>query len=143
MQFFVNILVVVNTLVFSFLSLVHVYWALGGKWGATAAIPETEGRLAFTPGKFITIVVATGLFLFAIISASNLGFFTSWIEPSYFRIGMWSIVAIFFLRAIGDFKVMGFSKKTRGTTFAKYDTNFYSPLCLYLASSSLIIILTN
>ncbi|MDP2037388.1 MAG: DUF3995 domain-containing protein, partial [Ignavibacteria bacterium] len=78
-----------------------------------------------------------------IISASNLGFFTSWIEPTYIRFGMWSIVAIFFLRAIGDSNVTGFSKKVKGTIFAKYDTNFYSPLCLYLASSSLIIILTN
>ena len=143
MQFIVNSLIIINTAVFTTLSFIHIYWAFGGKWGATAAIPETEGKLAFTPGKLITLVVAAGLFLFAMISISNFGIFTSWVESGYLRFGMWSIVAIFFLRAIGDFKVMGFSKKTRGTTFAKYDTNFYSPLCLYLASSSLIVILTN
>ena len=143
MQFIVNSLVIINTVVFTTLSFIHIYWAFGGKWGATAAIPETEGKLTFTPGKLITLVVATGLFLFAMISLSNSGIFTSWNEPVYFRFGMWCIVAIFFLRAIGDFKVMGFSKKIKGTTFAKYDTNFYSPLCLYLASSSLIIILAN
>ena len=28
--------------IFSFLSVIHFYWGLGGKWGANAAIPTRE-----------------------------------------------------------------------------------------------------
>jgi hypothetical protein len=36
-------------------------------------------------------------------------------------------------RAVGDFKYVGFSKRVRGTPFARLDTWIYSPLCLLLA----------
>ncbi|WP_307347298.1 DUF3995 domain-containing protein [Metabacillus malikii] len=42
------------------------------------------------------------------------------------------ITFIFFLRAIGDFKYLGFTKKIKNTNFSKYDTALYTPLCLYL-----------
>ena len=36
------------------------------------------------------------------------------------------------VRAIGDFKYVGFFKQRRGTRFALLDTRFYSPLALAL-----------
>ncbi|KRE83053.1 hypothetical protein ASG89_13045 [Paenibacillus sp. Soil766] len=42
------------------------------------------------------------------------------------------------LRAIGDFKYLGFFKKVKHTSFSYYDTRFYSPLCLFLAISFLL-----
>jgi len=44
----------------------------------------------------------------------------------------WAIPAIFLLRALGDFRYVGFFKKVKTTPFAKADTKFFSPLCLML-----------
>jgi len=40
------------------------------------------------------------------------------------------IAVVFLIRAMGDFKYVGFFKKVRNTRFAKLDMNFYSPLCV-------------
>ena len=135
-----TILITINTLIFLFLSSLHVYWAFGGKWGSTAVIPTVDDKQpAFIPGKFITLVVASGLFLFALITIGNYEVFNDFIEYRYFKYAIWAIVVVFLLRAVGDFKQIGFSKKVKGTAFAKNDTKIYSPLCLYLCTSSFII----
>lgn len=135
-----NILIVINTLIFLVLSGVHVYWAFGGKYGFASAIPTTiDKQPIFTPGKFATLVVAFGLFSFAVITVCHAEIFNARIEFSYVRIAMWGIIIIFFLRATGDFSQIGFFKKVKDTAFAKNDTKYYSPLCLYLGISSLVI----
>jgi len=40
---------------------------------------------------------------------------------------------VFALRAIGDFRHVGFFKRVRGCRFARLDTLAYSPLCTALA----------
>jgi hypothetical protein len=35
-------------------------------------------------------------------------------------------------RAVGDFRLVGFFKTVRGSTFARMDTRLYSPLCVLL-----------
>ncbi|MCK9408667.1 MAG: DUF3995 domain-containing protein [Bacteroidetes bacterium] len=131
-----------NTVIFVILSGLHVFWAFGGKWGAGAVIPtSTNNQPAFMPGMFITLVVAFGLLGFAVVTISNYGIFHPWIEYQYFRYGMWGIVIIFFLRTVGDFKQIGFTKRNTDTPFAKNDSRFYSPLCAYLSISSLMIVL--
>ena len=51
------------------LAAIHVYWAVGGKWGAAQVFPKLEGKPAFRPGPAPTLAVA-GLLLFAcLISA--------------------------------------------------------------------------
>jgi hypothetical protein len=137
-----NILIGINTLTFLILSGIHVYWAFGGRWGIASAIPTTmDNRPAFVPGIFATLIVAFGLLFFAFITISNLGIFNFWIEFHYIRIGMWGMITIFYIRAVGDFKQVGLFKKIKGTVFANNDTKYYSPLCLYLATSSLIVVL--
>ncbi|MCL6100250.1 MAG: hypothetical protein M1391_16940 [Bacteroidetes bacterium] len=37
-----EILIAVNTLIFTFLSTVHIYWAFGGKRGSSAVIPTAK-----------------------------------------------------------------------------------------------------
>ena len=39
---------------------------------------------------------------------------------------------VLLLRAIGDFNLVGFFKRIRGSAFARMDTWFYSPLCVLL-----------
>ena len=48
------------------------------------------------------------------------------------------VTGLFFLRAIGEFRYVGFFKRVRDTAFAKADTRFYSPLCVFIAVLSLL-----
>ena len=41
--------------------------------------------------------------------------------------------AIFALRALGEFRLLGFFKHVRGTRFVTMDSFVYAPLCLVLA----------
>ena len=52
------VLACVVALAFAGLAAIHVYWALGGRQGADAAIPEVEGKPLFQPGPAVTLVVA-------------------------------------------------------------------------------------
>ena len=127
-------------LVFLFLSAIHVYWSLGGKWSSDAVIPIKEySKKVFTPGAFSTFIVALGLLsfgLFILVKAALLKFqIPLWLNQS----GLWIIAGIFFLRAIGEFKYVGFFKKIKHTQFGRNDTKYYSPLCLII--SILIVII--
>jgi len=53
--------------------------------------------------------------------------------------GLWAITTIFLIRAIGEFKYIGFFKKIKTTTFGQMDTKFYSPLCLIISFLGVIL----
>lgn len=119
-----SILLVIN---FGALSFLHMYWAFGGRWGIENAAPVNEaGKKFLNTGVMPSLVVAVGLALFSayyIILPSGVLAIAGWIIPS-----------IFFIRAIGDFRYVGFFKKVKSSTFAELDTKFYSPLCLVIAA---------
>jgi Protein of unknown function (DUF3995) len=64
-------------------------------------------------------------------------FLPTWITS----LAIWTIAIVFLLRSLGDFRYAGFSKRIYGTTFATFDTWFYSPLTLLLGLSCLIMAL--
>ena len=120
--------------VLALLSGLHVYWALGGRWGWGAAIPQVDGRPAFTPSRLATLVVALGLAAAALLPLVRAGALPFPVPP---RLSQWSAVflaVLFFIRAVGDFRLVGFFKRVRGTPFAIWDTRLFSPLCLLLAA---------
>ncbi|MBK9087744.1 MAG: DUF3995 domain-containing protein [Holophagales bacterium] len=120
--------------VLAFLSGLHIYWAFGGRWGWGAAIPQVDGRPAFTPSRPATLVVALGLAAAAVLPLVRTGAFPFPVPP---WLSQWSAVFlafIFFIRAVGDFRLVGFFKRVRGTPFAIWDTRLFSPLCLLLAA---------
>jgi hypothetical protein len=126
---------IINTAIFLALSGLHFYWAYGALFGkkmegAAAVLPETEGKPLFIPGPFATFVVAMGLLFFAEISSFGL---IDFLSCKYFSpiipYGNLAISIIFLVRAIGDFRYVGFFKKTKTTKFAINDTKYYSPLC--------------
>ncbi|MDF0673312.1 MAG: DUF3995 domain-containing protein [Nitrospira sp.] len=49
------------------------------------------------------------------------------------------LALVLLLRAIGDFRLVGFWNRIRDTCFARLDTALYSPLCLALAIRSAVI----
>jgi hypothetical protein len=118
--------------VFLLLSGLHVYWALGGKWGYAAAIPtRADGVPVMQPGPGACFLVAAGLFacLLPVLAASGLisasGAWTGY--------AAWLLAVVFLLRATGDFRYTGFFKKIRSTRFAHMDTRYYSPLCVLIS----------
>ena len=129
-----KIIAISGVLIFGFLSLIHIYWAFGGAAGVYKAIPVINSKPVFSPNRFITIVVALALAICGLVALA-LGFST-WINIPLFQYVIylgWVIAGVFFLRAIGDFKLVGFFKKVKDSEFAKYDSWFYSPLCLALS----------
>lgn len=122
----------------------HVYWALGGKWGMDAVLPVVgEDEKPFMPGMFATLAVALVLGGFAFITTGNLGIYGKYVPLIFFKYASLVLSILFFLRAIGDFKYVGFFKKATNTLFAKNDTRYYSPLCMIIAVLSFLIFILN
>src|SRR3954447_7649208 len=109
----------------------HVFWAAGGSVGAGAVIPESAGRPLFRPGRLATLAVAFALFAAAAVVICRVWLLT---DNGFVRLGNWVLGLVFGLRAIGDFRWVGFFKRHRGTRFARWDDRLYSPLCLLLAA---------
>lgn len=121
-------------LIFLFLGGIHFYWGLGGKWGGTSAIPVTkEGSKAMSPGLVACFIVGFGLLAVAAFIALKLNYFTVSLPNWIMNYGLLILACIFTLRAIGEFKYVGFFKRIKGTPFAKMDNLFFSPLCLLMA----------
>ena len=119
--------------VFVALSLVHVYWLVGGEAGRLAAIPEIDGEPMFQPSALATIVVAIALALCALLIAATAGILTLPLSHTLLAWLTHALAAVLLARAIGDFRLVGFFKRIRDTRFARLDTTVYSPLSLALA----------
>jgi len=113
--------------------LIHVYWALAGKNPSAQVIPTAAGRLSFRPTPAMTLLVALGLLVSALLVLGLLGFWRFGLPLWLFKAGVWGLAVVFLLRAIGDFHWVGFFKAVRATPFADNDTRFYSPLSLLIA----------
>ncbi len=123
------------------LGLLHLYWAFWRGAGRTAFIPEVAGHPAFVPTTRATVGVAALLFAAALLV---FGCLFRWGGPTLGWIFTWGatgVAAAFFLRAVGDFRFVGFFKRVRGTTFALWDNLLFSPLCLGLALAALIVVI--
>jgi Protein of unknown function (DUF3995) len=120
-------------IIFLALAGIHFYWGVGGKWGLDAALPKTENNVnTISPGIVACFLVGFILMGVAglILIKMNIIAFTL---PSF--IAEYSLVAlalVFFIRAIGDFKYAGFTKKVKTGKFAENDSRFYSPLYLLI-----------
>lgn len=138
------ILSILLTLTFTLLGILHFYWAFGGKSGFDSSLPTNDdGERVLNPSKFDTIIVGLGLILFSIFYLLKSGVFVNDLPVWVFMYGSWIIPSIFFLRAVGEFKYVGFFKRVKGTKFAKMDTKVYSPLCLFIGTIGLLIQLMN
>lgn len=114
---------------------IHLYWLFGGRRGFAIAVPTRGGvtkQPFFRPRRFeIAAVIlifwaAAALLLMFVEVIPTIG--PAWL-PSF---AGWSLAVVLLLRAIGEFRVIGFFKSIRNTPFARMDTLIYSPLCLSL-----------
>ena len=118
---------------FAVLASIHVYWAFGGRFAKVSAIPELRGTPSFVPGRFATLLVACVLFACAALVGAASGFIDTPVSPAVIQWSCFGLALSLLLRAIGDFRLIGFVKTVRGSRFAWLDSAFYSPLCLTLA----------
>ena len=122
---------------FALLGALHVFWALGGRLGFASAVPEVDGQRAFTPTPAATFAVALALFVASALVLGRAGIFGSLAPAALFK---WPVVVmgfVFLVRAVGEFKLVGLFKRVRGTSFARWDTWLFSPLCLGISLAAL------
>lgn len=127
-------------IVFLSLSVVHFYWAFGGKWGIDSALPSNgDGARVLKPKAIATIIVGVGLLSFALFYLVKAGFLSINLPSWLLLYAGWILPSIFLIRVIGDFKYVGLFKKIKTTKFAKSDTKYFIPLCSFLALAGFII----
>ena len=139
----INFLSLILTILFAGIAGIHFYWALGGKKWANLVIPtrsDSPQIPLFKPRMGETIVVASGFLVFIwTIGMKARWFALVWLSEIQLTYAIFGIALIFFARAIGEFKYVGFFKTNRNTPFGQMDTRYYSPLCLFIAIITLII----
>lgn len=137
-----NIAVIINSVIFISLSVLHFYWAVGGRSWYNDVLPtNSTGSQQLNPSTTATLIISFGLLLFALITITNHRMLIRYNQKTFFRYGTLAIGIIFLIRAIGDFKFIGFFKIVKHTRFGINDTQIFSPLCLFISCLSIIIFL--
>ncbi len=135
---------VIIALILFIISALHIYWSAGGEWGFGQALPKDKaGNRVINPRKIDCAIVAAGLFSFALFYLIRVEVISIQLPEQVIKYGIWVISVIFALRAVGDFKYIGFTKTIQETDFARLDTRYYSPVCVLLALGGIIIELSN
>lgn len=132
-----------NSTILLLLSGIHIYWMLGGNWGLSASLPHRDGHRLLNPKPIDILTVAVFLAAMACFYLYKIGWFPTvdlWMPDWLSHYGLWLLAGIFLLRAIGEFRYVGFFKRIRNSRFAELDTKFYSPLCLLLSLNTLLLI---
>lgn len=123
------LLTLVAVLLLTAAGMLHFYWAFGGTAGLDRAIPTLDGEPLFRPGRLLTLLVGVTLIGFGAL-ACRLQFNDAEMPMTPF-LGC-CVSVIFLLRAVGEFKFVGFFKTVKRSGFAVFDTMFYAPLSLCL-----------
>lgn len=127
-------------IIFIVISLIHFYWVFGGLKGLNKALPTDEkGKRVLNPGKIETFIVGLGLLFFALYYSTEIGILEIELPKLIDGYSGWIISSIFILRAIGEFKYVGFFKKIKNTEFGKFDTKYFSILSLTIGIIGIII----
>lgn len=122
------------------LGLIHFNWVVGGKFGFAESLPTKEnGERVLNPKKIDSGIVGVGLTMFGLYYILKSGLINVNIPDWITEYGGWIIPSIFILRAIGEFKYVGFFKRIKQTDFGRLDTKFFSPLCLLIGIVGIII----
>lgn len=129
------------TAIFLVISALHFYWLFGGQWGFHHAIPtDINGNKVLNPSTIDTLVVGLGLLFFALFYFSQTMYSFLKLPRWIVLILGWFIPIIFLIRSVGDFQYIGFFKAVTATDFGRMDTILYTPLCLVIGVSGLLVI---
>lgn len=92
------------------------------------------------PGSIPTFIVGFGLLVFGLFVLQKGGLLNFTIPAWLDSYGLWIMAGIFIVRAIGDFKYVGFFKKIKHTAFGQNDTKYYSPVCLIIGVLTILLV---
>ena len=125
--------------VLTLIAALHFYWAAGGRSASAAVVPEMNGRPTIQPGPLACSAVGVLLVLAARLWLGRGGALRlpgpRWLSAA----GSWAVGGILALRAIGDFRFFGLFRRVTGTSFARNDARYYTPLCVLLAAGALCV----
>lgn len=134
------ILSILLSIILIVLGLIHFNWTIGGDFGFSESLPTKEsGERVLNPKKIHSAIVGIGLTVFGIFYILKSGFIEYNLPEWIMKYGSWLIPILFLLRAIGDFKYIGFFKSIKSTDFGKLDYKLFSPLCLIIGIAGIII----
>jgi hypothetical protein len=138
------VLPLILCVIFFILSIIHFNWVFGGTFGFDVSLPTNEkGERVINPKRMESAVVGAGLMTFAFFYLVKSGMIAIDLPDWVMNYVSWIIPLIFILRAIGEFRYIGFFKRIKKTEFGKLDTRFYSPLCLAVGIIGILIELRN
>ena len=110
------ILTLILSLVFFLLAAIHFHWVFGGSFGFAASLPtKVTGERVLNPKKMDSAVVAIALTAFGLFYLIKANLIDIPLPLWVFTVGSWLIPAIFLIRAIGEFKYVGFFKRIKTT----------------------------
>lgn len=112
---------------------VHFYWAAGGTAWKAGGIPSQNGVPILSPKPATTVLVGVALLGMSAVVGSTAGLFPPFLPIGFLRGASAVLAVIFIVRAVGEFRYVGFFKRAQESVFAGRDTYLYSPLCLLLA----------
>ena len=125
--------------VFALLGCWHLYWALGGEVMRAATLPTLNGKPTINPRPWLVTLVGVLLLCMGGLVAATTGLVVVPFSPKLLSGFCNGLAAIFLIRAIGDFNLVGFFKRVRDSRFSRWDTFAYSPLCLALSVGMFLI----
>lgn len=125
-----DVLAIMLSVVLIFLAILHFYWSIFGIKDPAAVLPtNVENNIIKSPGKLGAIIVGVMLLGFAFVFINKVLNYVSHPWLDYLSLG---IGIVFLIRALGDFKYVGFFKTAKNSKFSALDTRYYSPLCLLM-----------
>lgn len=112
----------------------HVYWLVGGTWLLDSVVPTRPGseRAAFTPGRLATAAVVVLLLAHAGLVTTAARSDEPWVVTAAVVVA----IVILSIRAIGDGRQIGFSKRDRSSRFSELDDRWFTPIVTVLAITS-------
>jgi len=114
-------------------SLLYLYWGLGGTWLTDKASPVVDGRPLVELSGMRGVGAASASFMIAAVPVVAM-------RPMLRKCLLLLIAAAFAYRAIGDFRYFGFFKAVKDSSFAVWDTCVYSPLALLVSVLAALLI---
>jgi hypothetical protein len=118
--------------IFSALGLIHIYWAVTRRTARSAIVPTTGGERAFEPSRGATLLVAAALGAAVVVIAGELGWIGTTLPRTVFRLMTFVISLLFLMRAIGDFRLVGFFKPASDSSFAYWDSRLFIALAAFI-----------
>ena len=125
--------------VFALLCAFHI----GGAFGVwhLPILPTMPDRPPDLPppqaSSFAWLTVAAALALAVLVVLARGDLLLTSVPPKLSTLACSALGVIFVLRAIGEFRMLGFFKSIKGTDFAFWDTWLYTPLSLALGLGAL------